>query len=233
MTLREEGKERRRKRIQEATVALLMKDGLSSLTVAKIAEQARVSVATIYNLVGPLDVVISTLLAKMFGEFEEIRLESSQSEDPIDAIYRFVEATVEHWAAEPERHQAMLRAVFELNIAQALSEPVIRVATRNQRAMTQLIDAARSSELLRDETRPERLAEQMLAGQTMLFQAWSVSLITLERYRLSCLYLFATSLRAWSTRKLTPRLDRTIHGLHQAFDALEESTATRLGRALS
>jgi AcrR family transcriptional regulator len=233
MALREEGKERRRRRIFDATIEILMQDGLSGLTVAKIADGARVSVATIYNLIGPLDLVISTMLSEMFEEFEALRLESGDPADPIDAIYRFSGATVEHWGDDPERYRAMLRAVFQLNMSQPMTEPVLRIASRNQLEMSHLIERARELGLLREEANARLLAEQMLTAQIALFQAWSVSLISLERYRVSCLLSFSTVLRAWATRKLAPRLDQTIRELDEAFNVADAAAGPGPRRAMA
>jgi len=55
-----------------------------------------------------------------------------------------------------------------------------------------------------------------------LLQAWSIALIPLERYQLSCRLLFATLLRSWATRKLISRLAREIHDLEAALEAADE-----------
>lgn len=230
MALREEGKERRRQRILDAVVEILCEAGLSGLSVAKIADRARVSVATLYNLIGPVDEIVGAMVERMFKEFEAIRLESSGSEDPIDAIFRFVDATVEHFQEDPARYQAMNRAIFQLVISQGMSPLVVHTAERNQRSVRALVEELGRLGSIRSGVNAERLAEQMLAGQMSLLQAWSVALISLERYRLSCRLLFATLLRAWATRKGVPRLDQEIKDLESAIESGDEPISGALRR---
>ena len=222
MALREEGKERRRQRILDAVVEILCESGLSGLSVAKIADRARVSVATLYNLIGPVDEIVGAMVGRMFKEFEAIRLEPNASENPIDAIYRFVDATVEHFQEDPARYQAMVRAIFQLNLSQGQSPLVVHTAERNQKSLRALIEESSRLALIRPGANPDRLAEQMLTGQMSLLQDWSIALISLERYRLSCRLLFATLLRAWATRKLVPRLDQEICNLETALESEDE-----------
>jgi AcrR family transcriptional regulator len=218
MALREEGKERRRQRILDAVMEILREDGFSGLSVAKIADRARVSVATLYNLIGPLDEIVGAMVERMFKEFEAIRLEPNASENPIDGIYRFVDATVEHFEEDPERFRSMHRAIFQLNVLRGLSKPAFHAAERNQQAIRDLIEEAIRVGLVRPNVNPERLAEQMLTGQMSLLQAWSIALIPLARYQLSCRLLFATLLRAWATRKLIPRLNQEIEVVEAALE---------------
>ena len=58
----------RRQRIADATLALLRERDAAKITVADIAEAADVSVATVYNLVGPRERVLSQCSTGMSGD---------------------------------------------------------------------------------------------------------------------------------------------------------------------
>lgn len=226
MALREEGKERRRQRILDAAVDVLCDEGLSGLTIARIAERAQVSVATLYNLIGPLEEIIGAMVTRRFKEFEAIRLEPTEREDPVAAIYRLVDAMVEHFREDPARSQAIHRAIYQLNLSQGLSTQVTEAAERHLGSFRGRVEDLRRLGLIRPGANPGQLAEQMLTAQMSLLQAWSIGLVSLDHYQLSCRLFFATLLRAFATRKLAPRLDREMAEL-EAELSLEKASARR------
>ena len=63
---REQGKERRRRRILDAAAQLVEAEGLDGLTMRRLSDAAGVSYATVYNLVGSKEDVLVALLRSGF-----------------------------------------------------------------------------------------------------------------------------------------------------------------------
>jgi len=83
--LRERQKKRRRIQIINAAQALVRKTGGTDFTMKELAETAEVSPATLYNLLGSKDGVLSTLLAQQIEQTLEKGLQV-KSDDPVEFI---------------------------------------------------------------------------------------------------------------------------------------------------
>ena len=124
---------RRRDAIAEATIALLRDRGTNDVSVAEIAERAEVSVATVYNLVGPRDRILSGVLDRYVARIGEA-LEVGRP-DPADAALattptEVVQIAVNESLADPIPLRTVLRELGPLHLAdnkgagiEALLEP--------------------------------------------------------------------------------------------------------------
>lgn len=84
----------RRQRIADATAALLRERDAAKITVADVADEAGVSVATVYNLVGPRERVLSAVLDGYVERLEAALGSSPAHEDPLEAVVDVVRVAV-------------------------------------------------------------------------------------------------------------------------------------------
>ena len=109
---REQGKARRRRRILDAAAELVEAEGLDGVTMRGLSEAARVSYATVYNLVGAKeDVLVAVLRAGL--EDLGAQLAEVDSPDPLDRARAVVAGVVDHFVARPALYRALVQAVHD------------------------------------------------------------------------------------------------------------------------
>ena len=106
---REQGKERRRRRILDAAAQLVEREGLDGLTMRRLSDAAGVSYATVYNLVGSKEDVLVALLRSGLEDLGA-QLAAVASRDPLDRARALVAGVVDHFVARPELYREIGRA---------------------------------------------------------------------------------------------------------------------------
>lgn len=107
---REAAKERRRQQILEAARALIEESGETGLSMRSLAERARVSTATPYNLFGSKHGVLTALLDADLRRYQR-RLKRSDG-DTLDLVFNAISVAREFFEREPEFYRAVLGAVY-------------------------------------------------------------------------------------------------------------------------
>jgi len=110
--------EQRRQRIADATLALLRERDAAKITVADIAETADVSVATVYNLVGPRERVLSAVLDGYVGRLDAALGARPMHNDPVEAVVDVVRVAVTQSLHDPVPLRAVLRELGPLDFAE-------------------------------------------------------------------------------------------------------------------
>ena len=124
---------RRRAAITDATIALLRERGSSDVSVAEIAARSEVSVATVYNLVGPRDRILSGVLdsyVARVGQALDTGHREPSGTDPITTAVEVLQVAVRESLADPVPLRTVLRELGPLHLAdnkgagiEALLEP--------------------------------------------------------------------------------------------------------------
>ena len=109
---REQGKERRRRRILDAAAQLVENDGLDGLTMRRLSETAGVSYATVYNLIGSKEDVLVALLRSGLEDLGA-QLAAVASRDPLDRARGLVAGVVDHFVGRPALYRALVQAVHD------------------------------------------------------------------------------------------------------------------------
>lgn len=110
--------QQRRHNIAVATVDLLRERDVAKITVADIAHEAGVSVATVYNLVGPRERVLSAVVDGYVERLGSALAARSQTHDPAEAVVEVVQVAVEQSLADPVPLRSVLRELGPLEFGE-------------------------------------------------------------------------------------------------------------------
>src|SRR5690348_10668700 len=106
---REIGKAERRHRIIEAAATLLRESGIDAVSMTQIAERARVSPATLYNLFQTKAAIFRQVFDLDLQAFQQ-QLARVPARDAIENIFAAIELAVTLYRRDPEFYRAMARA---------------------------------------------------------------------------------------------------------------------------
>jgi AcrR family transcriptional regulator len=115
--------QRRRRAITEATVELLRDRDLDKISVADIADTAGVAVATVYNLIGPRERVLSGVLDLYVEQLTDALAthrqddETSQHDSATAAVVHVIESATNHILSDPVPVRTVLRELGPLQFA--------------------------------------------------------------------------------------------------------------------
>jgi len=227
MSLREQGKQQRRQQILQATAELLDESGPDGLSVSGIAERAGVSVATLYNLIGSLDTILSQLVQSLQDNFDHHSTLAEAEPPGPEYFWQFIDISFEALSSNPGILQSSLRSVFQLSIQRSHSQSALINAEQNRQRLIAAIEASVAQGLLKPTVNAELLSEQMMMANAILLENWAAGLIELPRYPLLAKYHLAMLLRAWATRKWSQKLDQQLLQWQQAALAAGESPAVQ------
>jgi len=182
MGLLEEHKAERRERIVKAAKKLVGERGYDGLTMRDLADAARVSVPTLYNLFGSKDAI---LVAELQSLATSIAASLPRTGDSFfargmaafEAVMRFVEE-------EP----AFFRAIMQMFLTSPETTPMRRLTEDAFIAiMTANLDAAKRAGQLADWARPPIVARHMFAQYMAAFLAWGVGDLDIASFRTAAL----------------------------------------------
>src|SRR5437867_9345818 len=115
--LREIHKTERKQQILSAARRLIRKKGFPRMSMRELAQEARVSLATPYNLFGSKANVLYALLESLFEKLESA-IDELATQDPIDALYALTQFSVQEYARDPgfrsEEHTSELQSPYDL-----------------------------------------------------------------------------------------------------------------------
>lgn len=220
MSLREKGKERRKQRILDAAVSVLRDKGPESLVTALIAERAEVSVATLYNLVGSVDDILDAITERLTEESQRLTAPDIVADNLLTILESEVSAVCEYLADDEESKKAVMRAIYRLNVSRGWSPSVKEAALSDRDKYTAWIKQAVKVQAL-EGVKPRLLAEQIITANNMLMENWSVSIISLERYRISALMHFLALLHPWAVGDFQHEVFQHLQLLQQDVLKLE------------
>ncbi len=221
MNLREKGKARRKQQIIDAVVGILCDEGFNSLSTAKIAERAEVSVATLYNLMGSVDSILDVMVEQLSNEFKAAFKPITESQDPIAIIEAVSDSAYAFLNQDIDKYQAILKAVFQINISRDHSAPVFLTANNNRTLFVSAICQLQESGRMLNGINAQLLSQQMLITQIFLLQNWSAGVIDLSRFRDTSKFHFLLLIKAWATPELASQLENQILEIQSRIEALD------------
>jgi AcrR family transcriptional regulator len=235
VALREEGKRRRRRRIVGAVVDIVAKEGLPQLSVTRLAEQAEVSVATLYNLVGGLEQVLDYTVAELSAELGGNLERLPGPSDPGAFVDAVVSANVDFLAVDEQRTRAELKTLFALVVSRhnrgqgsaAGESPALVLARAGNRNLAQAIAAAVDAGDIDAAVEPRLLAEQMVFAQSILFESWAAGVISLPHFERRCRYHLWSLLAGWARGGLASRCRARLLELQREILRLDRGERRR------
>lgn len=181
MSLFEEHKDERRKRIRAAARKLVVTEGYDGLTMRDLARVARVSVPTLYNLFGSKDAIL-------VAELEASAAEIASALVPTKSFFQNGMAAFEAGMQLIESSPEFYRAVMRMGLTSPLSAPMRQRAEQGYIAiMAGNLAAAKAAGQLASWAEPAIVARHMFALYMSCFLAWSLGELDQPTFRAAAL----------------------------------------------
>jgi len=198
---REQGKERRRRRILDAAAQLVEADGLDGLTMRRLSEAAGVSYATVYNLIGSKEDVLVALLRSGLEDLGA-QLAAVASRDPLDRARALVAGVVNHFVARPTLYRALVQAVHD----PAAGTRGVPIRRRTIALYEASIRDAMNSGLLRDDLDPHVLGLHVTLAVNGVIRRWAAGEMNAAGFRAEADYALRVSLLGVATPSTRTKL---------------------------
>ena len=184
--LRERNVEARRQQILKAARVLLSRGGLGALSMRKLAEEASLSVNTLYNLWGTREEILRALTLDARERMDASLSKDLSPDDPIDYCRSLVGATVRETCRQHELFRPMILAWLAGEIAGYPSpiEPMARSILK----LSKIIRMARTRGLLESSLKPEPIACQIHHVAQFASIQWALGRIDDAHFEARALY---------------------------------------------
>ncbi len=216
-SLRESGKVRRIQRILDAAARIMEADGIDALSMQNLADEAEVSISTLYNLVGGKDAILLMLLSVTIDDLEMTAPGSGA--DPITALESLVDDFVSSFGMRESLYRPLL---FSLEgrpiLGQGADELRLRTMAIVETPVADAIDAG----LLEDAVPPAVIAHHICLTAQMGLRNWSTGMTELEEFRAELQSGLRLTLLAVATPSTRTRLLGELTALEPAITALAE-----------
>jgi len=200
MSLWERNKERRRKQILEAAAELLAREGPEGMSMRKLAREAEVSVATLYNICGTREEIIWAVVVERFGRLYEVLQEVPESR-PIERMHAVITATARHFESDARLSRAVMLAAIEQGPG-GPGTPVLFVAA----VFSEEIRRAIAAGTLRDDLDPEVLSGHLTRAYLHGMLSWSRGFMSSDSFEATVLYSLYESLLGIASEALRPEI---------------------------
>ena len=184
--LRERNIENRRQQILQAARSLLSRGGIGALSMRKIAEEASLSVNTLYNLWGTREEILRALTLDARDRLLTSLPIDRSPEDPIEYCETVVRHTIREICRQHDLFRPMHLAWLEGEIAGQSSpvEPMQNaIAT-----LTQILEAARERDFLIHPVNCRQVAWQIQHGGQFASLQWALGRIEDDHFEARALY---------------------------------------------
>ena len=220
-SLREVNIESRRRRILEAARSLIARGGMQALSMRKLAAEAGLAVATLYNLYGSRDDILFALIQDGIDRMVPILDAEAPIEEPLARCRAVITVSVRYFAENEAIYRPMLVASYEgLSRGADADRRLARQAAAMQR---EGIEQAIAQGLLADTLDPERLGEQIYHGYELAAVQWAFGMLDASGFRARALYGMYLALLAVASDAVRPELEAHL----QAIERELASTADR------
>lgn len=160
-TIREQGKARRKESIIQAAKKLLAQGGMEALSTRKLAEEAGLSVHTLYALVGSkeeiLDAVMEDNHNRVLSDILEIK-----EEHPIEKIFAIVSSTYNIIAEDAAAQKPLMRVLMTLFYEGSLNPRPWWLLAQEKGWMESAVAEAMKQKLLRADIPAPVIADMLM-----------------------------------------------------------------------
>lgn len=184
MNLRLEQKAERRGRILDAAREIIASRGYQRLTMRDLARKARVTVPTIYNLIGSKEELLLAAVQQQTANFIA-GINASPRQTPASRILSVVDVCIDELLRLPDYYQSLLRLLLGAKAADPLRESI--GDSLSQQFEQALSDMARAGELAEwADTRA--LADRLGSHLRITTSEWAAGELDPARLRSTALY---------------------------------------------
>lgn len=106
---REIAKEERRKRILDAAEELIEQTGSTEFSMSQLAEKAKISPYTTYNLIGQKSSVLYVLLNRSLDNIDIISEKMADIDNPVEFVFKAAQNIVEVFTARSDLYRPLFR----------------------------------------------------------------------------------------------------------------------------
>ncbi|MFP8880701.1 MAG: TetR/AcrR family transcriptional regulator [Myxococcota bacterium] len=211
--VRERNVEVRRQQILQAARVLLSRGGIGALSMRKLAEEASLSVNTLYNLWGTREEILQALTLDARDQMEASLPKDASPDDPIDYCRSLVRATVRETCRQHELFRPMMLAWLEGEIAGHPS-PVEPMA-HSILMLSQVIRKARTRGFLESPLKPEQVAWQIHHGAQFASIQWALGRIDDAHFEARVLYGLNLAFLGLVREDRRPEIPAKLKGLER------------------
>lgn len=210
---RERNIEVRRQKILQAARVLLSQGGLAALSMRKLAEEASLSVNTLYNLWGTREDILRALTLDARDRMEASLPKDESPDDPIDYCRSLVRHSVRETCRQSELFRPMILAWLEGEIAGHRS-PVEHMA-HSIGVLSQVIRMARTRGFLETALKPEQVAWQIQHGAQFAQVQWALGRIDDAHFEARALYGLNLAFLGLVKEERRPEIQAKLKGLER------------------
>jgi AcrR family transcriptional regulator len=198
--------------VLEAAAALIAAEGVEGLTMRRLAIEADVSVATVYNLIGGRSDVVRALSVEVLGRFDETLFEA-RSTDPLDRARELVGGVIDIVTTE----------VSPRLVLAALDDEILTDELGEQWQSSGLLGSVLQAMIERGELdgdlSPDALADQVWFSYTRFLRLWASGLLDEREFRARSLYALDVCLLAQATDAVREGIVTHARGLEAEFSS--------------
>ena len=159
---------------------MIVSEGYGSFTIAKLANQAEVTIPTIHNLIGNKSEVFKRLVEEMVVRIDEALVPENIS-NPIEASEIFIDRLIALFAKDENFYKAAFvvgeqEKLFEHEKSDGIFKKSLSIAHR-------ICEEAKINGYLNGEIDSWLLADRLFANQRLARQDWIQGYINLKEYR--------------------------------------------------
>jgi AcrR family transcriptional regulator len=231
-SLRERNKVKRRNAILDATLELLRTFPLAEVSIERIAAQAEVAPATVYNLVGSRGELLLASVDRVVEQVVEALVRIDPADDPIAAAIAVVEQSSEAFIADGHAFRQIvgsLRDVAGTGSVLAIDPAQLQIAAMR---------AAQQHGIVRSDIDPAAAGRQIYLSYNGALFAWAALRLTDDGFRLAVRHGLWTVLAAVASdthrpdfldrlRTTGPQLTAAGYGSDERHDPRADAAAGR------
>ncbi len=212
-SLRERNVEARRQRILAAARDLIAEGGMDALSMRRLAGRARLSVTTLYNLVGARSDIVRALVMDAIDRMDQELDRTAPLDDPIERCRAIVTVSSGYMVEHADIFRPMLLAAHDGDAEHVrAAEPVAERAARMQ---ARAIEVAVERGLLRDLLDPLQLGRQIYHGFDGAACQWAMGQIDAPTFEARALFGLDLALLGFARGALRGELEAELLALQK------------------
>lgn len=181
-TLRSQNMEKRRQRIVAEARKLLASGGNGALNLRDLADQANLTVPTIYNLIGKKEDVLLAVADEVLAEIES-HMTPVNTTEPLSVATALVAASINLFSENEDFYRAAFLAVEGLDESGQHHHEVERIYAWAGALVSQGLDACLNAKLLRGRMPAELMSQLMTRTYRMNCRGWAFGHYDIEAFR--------------------------------------------------
>lgn len=180
--IREKGKARRKEQIIQAAKRLLAAGGIEALSTRKLAEEAELSVHTLYALVGSKDQILDAVMEDNHNRVLADILEINE-QHPIEKMFAIVESTYQIINEDRAAQQPLMRVLMTLFYEGSLNPNPWWLLAQEKGWMESAVSEAIKQKLLRADFAAAAIADMLMKIYLANLREYLFDKVSLDRYR--------------------------------------------------